>query len=171
MLRNKDKTMIEIQEMSERQIDELLEKVRYGHFGCSRNDQPYIVPIHYSYKKPDLFVYTTDGKKSEMIRANPTVCLQVEEVVNDGDWRSVIVTGEAERIEDLEEREAALAIIQADNPKLTPAVSMRWLDSWIRENIEVIYRIKPRMITGRIATHVEMQAAVANPVKQRPQIY
>ncbi|MBK9154299.1 MAG: pyridoxamine 5'-phosphate oxidase family protein [Chloracidobacterium sp.] len=163
--------MIEIQEMSERQIDELLERVRYGHFGCSRNDQPYIVPIHYSYKKPDLYVYTTDGKKTEIIRANPTVCLQVEEVFDDGDWQSVIVTGEAERIEEIDEREAAMAIIQADNPKLAPAISVKWLDSWIRENVEIIYRIRPRMITGRIATQVETQAAVANPMRQRPQIY
>lgn len=163
--------MIEIQEMSKRQIEDLLARVGYGHFACARNNQPYIVPIHYSFRKPDLFVYTTDGKKSEIIRANPAICLQVEEVIDDGNWQSVIVMGEAERIDSRAEREEAMAVIQADNPGLTPAVSVRWLDSWIRENIEVIYRIKPRMITGRSAAHIETKAAVAQPVRQRPQIY
>lgn len=50
--------------MSKREIEVLLQKVSYGHLACSDNGQPYIVPIHYVYSAPDLFFYTTDGKKT-----------------------------------------------------------------------------------------------------------
>jgi nitroimidazol reductase NimA-like FMN-containing flavoprotein (pyridoxamine 5'-phosphate oxidase superfamily) len=162
--------MIEIQEMTQAAVDELLENIRYGHLGCARNNQPYIVPIYYSYRQPYVYIYTTDGKKSEMIRANPWVCLQVEDVVNDGDWRSVVIIGEAERLE-AADREEAMNIILADNPGLTPAVSLRWRDNWMRENIEVIYRIKPKMVTGRYAIRVETRSAVSCGANPRPQLY
>ena len=83
--------MIEVQEMVKREIEEVLARVGYGHLACVRDDRPYIVPIHYAYDKPDIYIYTTDGMKSEIIRENPHVCLQVEEVVDNNDWRSIIV--------------------------------------------------------------------------------
>ena len=48
-----------------------------------------------------------------------------------------------------DERDRALELILKVNPTLTPAVSIRWMDSWIRENIEVVYRLTPVEITGR----------------------
>ena len=58
--------MIEIEEMRREEMKELLRKVGYGHLGCSRDDQPYVVPVHYAYKEPFVYVYTTEGKKAEM---------------------------------------------------------------------------------------------------------
>jgi uncharacterized protein len=163
--------MIEIQEMSRHEAEGLLARVKYGHLRCSRNDQPYVVPIHYSYRGPDIFFYTTEGKKSEILNVNPAICLQVEEVDDAGDWQSVIVIGDAERIIEPGEREEALKIVTADNPKLSPAVSIKWRDNWIRENVEAIYRIMPRMVTGRRAVHVETNAASVQGARRRPQIY
>jgi uncharacterized protein len=141
--------MIAVEEMSNGDIKEVLKRVGYGHLGMVRGTHPYIVPIHYAYEDPYIYIYTTEGKKTEIIKDNPEVCLQVEDVRDNQDWQSVIVTGEAVRITDTEEREHALKFILALNPTLTPAVSIRWMDSWVRENIEVVYRILPRMLTGR----------------------
>lgn len=141
--------MIAVEEMSAGQIGEVLARVGYGHLGLARGIHPYVVPIHYAYDAPHIYIYTTEGKKTEIINANPEVCLQVEEVVSDADWASVIVTGEVFRLEKRADRERALEFILAANPSLTPAVSIRWMDSWVRENIEVIYRLTPRMVTGR----------------------
>ena len=90
--------MIEVQEMSDIEIDNVLERVGYGSSVCSRDDRPYIVPINYAYDKFNVYIYTTDGMKSDIINANPQVCLQVEEVVDKTDWRSVVINGEAEQI-------------------------------------------------------------------------
>ena len=153
--------MIEVQEMVNREIEEVLARVGYGHLACVRDDRPYIVPIHYAYDKPDIYIYTTDGMKSDIIRANPHVCLQVEEVVDNNDWRSVIVNGDAEQITALKEREEVVKLIRSTNPFLSPAISIRWMDNWIRENVEVVYRIKPYLITGRSTMKVKITAAFA----------
>lgn len=141
--------MIEIEEMRKDEVDELLARLNYGHLATSRNDQPYVVPVHFVYDKPLIYVYTTEGKKSEIIRTNPQVCLQSEDVKNNQDWQSVVVIGDAVQVDDVDERDRAMKLLTAVNPTMTPAVSIRWMDSWVRENIEVILKITPRMITGR----------------------
>ena len=141
--------MIEVREMSDKGIEELLARVGYGHLACCLEDQPYLVPIHYAYDGTNVYVYTTEGKKSEIIEKNPNICLQVEDVQDNRHWKSVIVTGKAKLLDDEKKREAALNTIVAVNPTLTPAVSIRWMDNWVRENIEVIYAIRPSTRTGR----------------------
>jgi len=141
--------MIAIEEIGNGQIKDVLRRVGYGHLGMVRGIFPYVVPIHYAYDEPFIYIYTTEGKKTEIIRANAEICLQVEDVKNDGDWVSVIASGEAVPVTDKNEREYALSFILERNPTLTPAVSIRWMDNWVRENVEVVYRLKPRMLTGR----------------------
>jgi uncharacterized protein len=143
--------MIEVREMSDKGIEELLSRVGYGHLACSLDDQPYVVPIHYAYDIRNIYVYTTEGKKSEIIEKNPHVCLQIEDVRDNKHWKSVIVTGIAKRLTDEKKRKTALQAIVDVNPTLTPAVSIQWMDNWVRENIEVIYSIRPVKITGREA--------------------
>ena len=155
--------MIEVHEMSGAEIEEMLGRIGYGHLACARNNQPYVVPIHYVYEKPDIFVYTTEGLKTEIIDENPQICLQLEELVDDTDWRSVVINGEAERLVDREKKEDVLKKVLSRNPTLTPAISIRWVNDWIRENKEVIYRIKPSSMTGRSAVKVRISAAVVQP--------
>src|SRR5687768_5884955 len=140
--------MLEIQDLSESEITEILARVGYGHLACSRDDRPYVVPIQYVYEDGEIFIYTTEGKKFDIISRNPKVCLQVEEVINNMQWQSVIVDGVAEQLTSGNEQDRSLKLILRDNPTLTPAVSIRWLDSWVRENREVIYRITIKETSG-----------------------
>jgi len=141
--------MIEIEEMRESEARELLRRINYAHLAVARDNLPYVVPVHYAFDGEELFIYTTEGKKAEIIRVNPEICLQAEDVENNQDWKSVIVYGTAEQITNEDSRQEALDLILKINPKLAPAISIRWMDSWVRENIEVIYRITPRSYTGR----------------------
>lgn len=160
--------MIEIEEMGNSEIEDLLEKTGYGHLACARNNEPYVVPIHYAYAKPYVYIYTTLGKKAEMINENPSVCLQIEEVADNKHWHSVIVYGTAEQLTDEMEREMALKVIVKTNPTLTPAVSIRWMDNWVRENIEVIYRVTPTEMTGRATINrAETRASLISKRKDR----
>ena len=161
--------MIEVQEMSDKEIEDILQRVGYGHLACALDDQPYVIPIHYVYSRPNIYFYTTEGKKTEIIRANPQVCLQVEEVVDKGVWQSIVVNGDAERIAERKEREDAVKLILSTNPTLTPAISIRWMDDWVRENREAVYRITPKVITGRSSVNVKISAAFAKPAySQKP---
>jgi nitroimidazol reductase NimA-like FMN-containing flavoprotein (pyridoxamine 5'-phosphate oxidase superfamily) len=141
--------MLEIEEMSREDMKDMLRQVGYGHLGCSRNNEPYVVPVHYAYSEAFIYLYTTEGKKVEIIRENPRVCLQVESVTDNQNWKSVIVTGDAEQVVNEEEREKALEMIAEINPTLMPAVSVHWMDSWVRENVEVILRLEAKLMTGR----------------------
>ena len=164
--------MIEVQEMANKGIKEVLARVGYGHLACARNNRPYVVPIHYVYDGSSIYIYTTEGKKTEIISDNPQVCLQVEEVVDNDDWRSVIVHGEARKITDRKDLEEVIKLIRSSNPTLTPAISIRWMDMWIRENREVVYRIMPEMMTGRSTFKVKISAAFAQPgTSRRSQIF
>ena len=87
--------------------------------------------------------------KAIIIEKNPEVCLQVEEVTDDKHWRSAIVTGDAIQLTDKKEIKSAMNYILSANPNLSPALSIHWMDSWIRQNIQVVYRITPQIMTGR----------------------
>lgn len=153
--------MIEILEMTVPEINRLVSRIGYGHLACSLEDQPYVVPIHYSYHNAEFLFYTTAGKKTAVIDANPRVCLQIEEVKDNASWKSVIVFGNAEKIVENDEREMAISWVSATNPGLTPAIGIRWVDNWIRENIEAVYRITPNQMTGRYSKKVLRKGAVA----------
>lgn len=141
--------MIEIEEMRAGEARDVLGQLNFAHLAVAKDNIPYVVPVHYAFDGHDLFIYTTEGKKADIIRVNPEICLQAEEIEDNENWKSVMVSGTAEQIVDEDGRQKALDLILKVNPKLTPAISIRWMDSWVRENIEVIYRITPRSITGR----------------------
>jgi nitroimidazol reductase NimA-like FMN-containing flavoprotein (pyridoxamine 5'-phosphate oxidase superfamily) len=141
--------MIEVEEMAPHEILALLERAGYGHLGCARDNRPYVIPIHYAYHDPDIYIFTTEGMKTEFIAANQEVCLQVEEVVDPTNWKSVIATGTAARLSDQAEIEHAMQYITKANPTLTPALNKMWIDSRGRASDITLYRIRPDIISGR----------------------
>jgi nitroimidazol reductase NimA-like FMN-containing flavoprotein (pyridoxamine 5'-phosphate oxidase superfamily) len=141
--------MVEVEDMPKGEMVALLLRVGFGHLGCARGGRPYVVPMHYAYDSQDLYFFTTEGMKTEFIAANPEVCFQVEEVQDPSHWRSVMVTGHAERITNSEEMERAMQLITERNPTLTPAINKTQLDAWQRANNIAIYRLRPNIIDGR----------------------
>ena len=86
------------------------------------------------------------------------------EIVDRGDWRSIVIHGNATRIIDPVERERILKLILESNPTLMPAMGIRWTNDWIRENKEVVYRIDPTEKSGRYAQKVDVAVAGAQPM-------
>ena len=141
--------LVQVDEMGAAEIQALISRSNYGHLGCCRDGRPYVVPINYVYAQDKLYIFTTEGKKFDIIRENPKVCLQIESVESKSQWESVIVDGDAVQIEPGEEYDLAREAILEINPTLTPALSIRWMDAWVRENIEVIFRIDITQTSGR----------------------
>jgi uncharacterized protein len=79
--------------ISKEECIEMLERVSIGRLGCSLGDQPYVVPVAFSYEPDSIYIFSTLGKKIKWMRQNPKVCLQADEVGNRRNWTSVIVTG------------------------------------------------------------------------------
>lgn len=57
------------------------------------DNQPYVVPVAFSYEPGRIYVFSTVGKKIEWMRQNPKVCLQVDEIGNRSHWTSVVING------------------------------------------------------------------------------
>jgi len=82
-----------INEMTEQECGAVLAGASLGRLGCSFNNQPYVVPVYFAYEPGYIYVLSTFGRKTEWMRANPKVCVEVEEIENESQWRSVIATG------------------------------------------------------------------------------
>jgi nitroimidazol reductase NimA-like FMN-containing flavoprotein (pyridoxamine 5'-phosphate oxidase superfamily) len=54
------KTMAQIVKMSSEDNKKLLERLRYGHLVCTRDMQPYVVPFHYAYQDPHVYIFSTE---------------------------------------------------------------------------------------------------------------
>jgi nitroimidazol reductase NimA-like FMN-containing flavoprotein (pyridoxamine 5'-phosphate oxidase superfamily) len=79
--------------ISQQECSELLQRVSLGRLACSMNDQPYVLPVAFSYEPDCIYIFSTFGKKIEWMRKNPKVCLQADEIGNRSNWTSVVVTG------------------------------------------------------------------------------
>jgi len=82
-----------IEPLSEEECYEFLARASFARLGCSRNDQPYVVPVGIAYEPGYIYIFSTLGKKIEWMRENPKVCVQVDEITSQSDWVSVIVNG------------------------------------------------------------------------------
>jgi uncharacterized protein len=93
-----------IREMTDKDCHGVLATVSMGRLGCSLDHQPYVVPIYFAYERDYIYVFSTLGQKIDWMRANPKVCIQVEEIATDSEWASVIANG---RYQELSEPEFA----------------------------------------------------------------
>jgi uncharacterized protein len=149
--------MLDIDEMNSKEIQELLQTVGYGHLGCIGEGHSYVVPMHYYLKDSEIYIFTTIGLKTYYMDANPEVCLQIEEIHNLTHWRSVVVTGRADRLTEQQDIDQAMQLIKTQNPTLSPALNRTWIDAWGRAEVIAIYRIHPSDISGRTTDGVSSQ--------------
>jgi uncharacterized protein len=142
--------MLDIDEMSSKEIYELLRKIGYGHLGFIHEGKPYVMPMHYYLEGEEIYLFTTEGMKTHDIDASPEICLQIEEIINDPlHWRSVIVAGQAKRLTEKLDIERVRKLIKEVNPTLSPALNRTWIDSWGRAEVVAIYRVYPSEMSGR----------------------
>jgi uncharacterized protein len=82
-----------IKEMTQEECRASLTSASLGRLGCSLDNQPYVVPIYFAYESDYVYALSTLGQKTEWMRANPKVCLEVDEIANQFQWTSVVVSG------------------------------------------------------------------------------
>jgi nitroimidazol reductase NimA-like FMN-containing flavoprotein (pyridoxamine 5'-phosphate oxidase superfamily) len=97
--------MMVIREMSREECLKVLEGTRLARLACASENQPYVVPVYFAYfRQPNgeacLYGFTTEGQKTGWMRANPLVCVEVDDVKNLNHWVSVIVFGRYEELPD-----------------------------------------------------------------------
>ncbi len=97
-----------IGKLSPEEIEELLKENIYGHLGCNDGFNTYVYPINYVYDGKFVIAHSQTGAKIQVMRDNPRVCLQVDEVENHTNWKSVMIHGEYQELTDERERNYAM---------------------------------------------------------------
>lgn len=124
----------------------LLSGAHVGRLGCIAEGEPYVVPVNYALDGDVLLSHSMPGRKIEAMRANPRVCLQVDEIKDQLHWKSVIAYGTYEEIKDASERSRAINLLLSLFPGLTPVESLIAEDATSPR--PVIYRIRIARVTG-----------------------
>src|SRR5215467_7604921 len=114
--------MREVRQMRKEEMIALLKTVKFGHLGCARGQQPYVLPISFAYREPYIYFFTTEGTKSDYMADNPRICFQVEKVNSSDRWRSVMILGVAERMMKKAEVRDVVDLVGVRNPGLVPAI-------------------------------------------------
>lgn len=106
----------------EKEIEAILEEAKVCRIAMCDRGEPYVVPVCFGYEDRAVYFHSArEGKKLDMLRANPRVCFEVEVdvEVRPGEvpcrsgvrYRSVIGRGRAELVEDPEEKKRGLDVI------------------------------------------------------------
>ena len=88
--------------MTKQECREVLARVSFGRLACSLRDQPYVVPVCLAYELDAIYIFSTPGKKIEWMRANPRVCIEVDEIADQSRWATVIVNGWYEELPEIQ---------------------------------------------------------------------
>jgi len=103
------------------EVEAVLQEAEVGRLGTSVGGKPYVVPVNFAYEDGKIFFHGAgEGKKLRDIAENPRVCFEVdmaEVMPAEGpcdysyNYRSVIATGRARMLTDIDERADALRTI------------------------------------------------------------
>ena len=97
-----------IRNLSQDKSRELLRRGSIARLACVADNEPYVVPVNYVFDGESVLIHSLPGRKVMAMRANPRVCLQVDEIEDELGWKSVLAFGSYEEITNVEERGRAL---------------------------------------------------------------
>lgn len=86
-------------ELSKQKIESILSSQVLGRLACCDGLHPYVTPVTYTYDGKYIYGQTNDGKKLDILRKNPNVCFEVDQMTNMRNWESVIIYGKFEELE------------------------------------------------------------------------
>lgn len=143
-----------IRELTEAECLAVIGRSELGRLACVRRDQPYVVPIHFSFD-PDrkcLYGFSSVGQKIKWMRENPRVCVEVDEITDKDHWTTVLIFGGYEELGESPDDKAAKQRAQ----ELFKARPEWWFPAAARTashepHAIVVYRIRIDRLTGRRA--------------------
>jgi uncharacterized protein len=143
--------------LTHEQIEEVLRENVVGRIGCSEGKKIYVVPVNYIYDGKHIIAHSVMGMKIEMMRKNPQVCFEVDEMKNFTNWKSVIVWGEYQELHDERDRYYAMKLfvdrtirMKISETAIPPEISEQRVHPRSPGNIKpIVYRIVISESTGR----------------------
>jgi hypothetical protein len=140
-----------IKEISTQECLDTVAHASAGRLGCSLQDQPYVVPIYFASEGEWIYVFSTFGKKIEWMRANPKVCVEIEEKVSESESISVLVNGLYEELPEpqfTQERAHARQLLAKKHHWWMNAMAERRVGSEDQQVEPLFFRIHVDSATG-----------------------
>jgi nitroimidazol reductase NimA-like FMN-containing flavoprotein (pyridoxamine 5'-phosphate oxidase superfamily) len=136
--------------LDDAQIEHVLRSQTVGRLGIHAEGRTYVVPVTYVYDGDAIYGHSSEGQKIRMMRANPAVCFEVEDIETMADWRTVIVWGEYQELSG----DLATACMNLLHSRLAPITTSETAGpagrhAAARDGVAVAYRIRPNVKTGR----------------------
>lgn len=146
-------------ELNEQQMSNVLSSQVIGRLACTDGKYPYVVPMTYIFDGTCILAQSIEGKKIDIMRRNPHVCLQVDMVIDLSTWQSVIVYGLFEELAGMEAINAHDALYDKVMPLMTinevhtheHAVSENNILPDDRATKNIMFKIRVNEKTGRFS--------------------
>jgi len=146
-----------IGQLSSNETERLLLHNIIGRIGCNDGVRNYVVPVNYIYDGHFIYGHSVEGMKTAMMRKNPSVCFQTDEVIDLDCWKSVIAWGTYSEIEDELEKQAVMnqfvskaLRLKVSKPVITPELSDNRMVSNRNKALKfILFRIEVLEKTGR----------------------
>jgi uncharacterized protein len=141
--------------LNNQQIEALIHDEFIGRIGCHAEDVTYVVPISYAYDGQYVYGHTFEGMKVNMMRKNPKLCFEVDDMHNLANWQSVIAWGEFEELKPGLERDNAVKLLMNRTLPFIHSETMHLSAQWpfpASDPIAVdgiVFRIRLEKKTGR----------------------
>ena len=87
-----------LRQLTPEEMEDMLRNNMIGRIGCNDGTLTYVVPVSYLYDNNTLLCHSRDGMKIEMMRRNPQVCFEIDEIRDYNHWRCVILWGVYEEL-------------------------------------------------------------------------
>jgi nitroimidazol reductase NimA-like FMN-containing flavoprotein (pyridoxamine 5'-phosphate oxidase superfamily) len=141
---------------TKKQIERVLQTERIGRIACHADGRLYVVPISYACDGHSMYAHSAEGLKLRMMRANPDVCFEVDEVDSVDHWHSVIAWGRFEELHGPDAEQGMQLLVERFLPRgasetalLRPAEVASRLPTAVAAGHAVMFRINLVEKTGR----------------------
>lgn len=141
------------------EIEDLLKSQVIGRIGCHADNTTFIVPISYVYDGESIYAHTKEGLKLNLMRKNPDVCFEVDEMKDMANWKSVIAWGDFQELKDSSERNKGLQLLVNRILPLVSSETTHLFPDWpfasddISKIRGVVFRIRLKEKSGRFESN------------------
>ena len=103
----------------------LLASEKVAHIATAAGGEPYVTPISFVIQGDELVFRTVPGRRLDAISVNPRVCIEASTTDEVGNWKSVLVFGDAYFVADADrEAEAVAALLEKYSDAAESLLSM-----------------------------------------------
>lgn len=142
-------------ELTQEQIENIIQSQSICRLGCIDANTPYIVPISYYYDGNYLYCQSEEGKKIDAMRKNSNVCVQMDIINSLNNYQSVILFGEYEELKEWKAEKARKEMFEKIYSLLTQSRTHPFehesndvLDDTQRSK-KMMFRVRIKEKTGR----------------------